>query len=92
MLTCRTCVMRSIALASVAKSSAGEIRELVSWVFGSGSLPAICRCLFFMCEVFFLGTARSTDSHISPSHEVRPDNVMTGIATDRATGFELHSF
>lgn len=44
MLTCRTCVITPMALASVAKSSAGDIRELVSWVLGSGSLPAICRC------------------------------------------------
>jgi hypothetical protein len=29
------------------------------------ALPANCRCLFFICDVFFFGTARSIPSHIS---------------------------
>lgn len=29
------------------------------------ALPANCLCLFFICEVFFFGTARSMPSHIS---------------------------
>lgn len=33
------------------------------------AFPAICRCLFFMCDVFFLGTARSIPSHMSPSRD-----------------------
>jgi hypothetical protein len=31
------------------------------------ALPAICLCLFFMCDVFFLGTALSIPSHRSES-------------------------
>ena len=33
------------------------------------AFPAICLCLFFMCDVFFFGTALRTDSHISSSNE-----------------------
>lgn len=33
------------------------------------ALPAICRCRFFMCEVFFLGTARRTDSQRPAKNE-----------------------
>ena len=36
-------------------------RELTSF----NALPAICLCLFFMCDVFFLGTAFRIDSQIS---------------------------
>ena len=39
------------------------------------ALPAICRCLFFMCDVFFFGTARRMPSHISRKIEDRPANV-----------------
>ena len=42
------------------------------------ALPANCLCLFFICEVFFFGTARSMPSHIS---EIAPGmfKVMAGI-------------
>ena len=33
------------------------------------AFPAICLCRFFMCEVFFLGTARRIDSQISDSRD-----------------------
>ena len=35
------------------------------------AFPANCRCRFFMCEVFFLGTARSTPSQMS--------DIMSGM-------------
>ena len=36
--------------------------HLVKLFTSFNALPAICRCRFFMWEVFFLGTARRTDS------------------------------
>lgn len=38
--------------------------HLQSALTSFNALPAICLCLFFMCEVFFLGTALSIDSQI----------------------------
>jgi hypothetical protein len=42
------------------------------------ALPANCLCLFFICEVFFFGTALNIPSHIS---EMTPGmfKVMVGI-------------
>ncbi|OAA57450.1 hypothetical protein SPI_07109 [Niveomyces insectorum RCEF 264] len=48
------------------RPQAGHLHnELTSF----SALPAICRCRFFMCEVFFLGTARRIDSQMSPSND-----------------------
>jgi len=45
------------------------------------AFPANCRCLFFICDVFFFGTAFSIPSHIS---EMIPGTlmVMAGMAMD----------
>jgi len=40
---------------------------------------ANCRCLFFMCEVFFFGTALNIDSHMSLRIEESPAIAATGI-------------
>ena len=42
------------------------------------ALPANCLCLFFICDVFFFGTARNMPSHIS---EIAPGmfKVIVGI-------------
>lgn len=38
--------------------------HLTTSVTSFNALPAICLCLFFMCDVLFLGTARSIDSQM----------------------------
>lgn len=43
--------------------------HLFRFVTSFKALPAICLCLFFICEVFFLGTAFSMPSHMSPNIE-----------------------
>lgn len=45
--------------------------HLHSELTSSRAFPAICLCLFLEWETFFLGTARSTDSHMSPSSDGR---------------------
>jgi len=45
--------------------------------------PAICLCLFFICEVFFFGTALSTDSHIPSSNPGTLSCMAEGIANAR---------
>ena len=55
-------------------------RELTSL----NALPAICLCLFFMCDVFFLGTAFRIDSQISSRMDGidgRPSWKPTGTAS-----------
>jgi len=50
------------------------------------ALPAICLCLFFICEVFFLGTAFRIDSQISSrieGNEGRLSWKPTGTASVR---------
>lgn len=47
----------------------------------SRALPAICRCLFRECDVFFLGTARNTESQISS--RVGRLRLMPAMATER---------
>ena len=51
-------------------------------------LPAMNLCLFFMCDVFFFGTARSTDSHMSPSSDgiAAIDAKGIGILTEEGNG------
>jgi len=51
-------------------------------------LPAMNLCLFFMCDVFFFGTARSTDSHMSPSSDgiAAIDAKGIGILTKEGNG------
>ena len=54
------------------------------------ALPASCRCLFFLCDVFFLGTAFKIPSQIS---DTRPGMLiaMAGIAIDaESRGREDH--
>ncbi len=45
------------------------------------AFPANCRCLFFICDVFFFGTAFNIPSHIS---EMTPGTLMAmaGMAMD----------
>lgn len=43
--------------------------HLLRAVTSLSALPAICRCLFFMCDVLLLGTARRMPSQMSPSSE-----------------------
>jgi hypothetical protein len=62
------------------------------------ALPAICLCLFFMCDVFFFGTARSIDSHMSarmegieamlPGKEIGRARAIGGAAAAREKGLE----
>ena len=55
-------------------------RELTSF----NALPAICLCLFFMCDVFFLGTAFRIDSQMSSRMDGidgRPSWKPTGTAS-----------
>lgn len=40
--------------------------HLLRFVTSLSALPAICLCLFFMCEVFDLGTALRMPSQMSP--------------------------
>lgn len=40
-----------------------QAEHLFNDVTSFSPLPAICLCLFFMCDVFFFGTARRIDSH-----------------------------
>lgn len=39
--------------------------HVLKFLISFNALPAICRCRRFMCEVFFLGTARRMDSQMS---------------------------
>jgi hypothetical protein len=57
--------------------------HLLRFVRSFKALPAICLCLFFMCEVFFLGTALRMPSHMSPSNEGMLE-MAAGIAIARA--------
>jgi hypothetical protein len=57
-----------------------QAEHLFSAVTSFKALPAICRCRFFMCDVFFFGTARRTDSHISRSKSETPANAANGRA------------
>lgn len=43
--------------------------HVLSAVTSLSALPAICLCLFFMCDVFFFGTARNTDSQMSDTSD-----------------------
>lgn len=52
-------------------------------------MPAICRCRFFICEVFFFGTARRTDSHISVRIPGIVRDIVTGVRTYRERNDEL---
>lgn len=55
-------------------------------LMSSRALPAICRCLFRECDVFFLGTARNTESHISSRVgrlRLRPGMAMERGASSR---------
>lgn len=52
--------------------------HLLSAVTSFNPFPAICRILFFECDVFFLGTAFSIPSHIPSS--------ISGILSDIADG------
>ena len=57
-------------------------REFTSF----NALPAICLCLFFMCDVFFLGTALRIDSQMSSridGIDGRPSWKPTGTARVR---------
>lgn len=48
-----------------------QAEHLLRAVTSFNAFPAICRCLFFICDVFFFGTARRTDSTAllsSPEH------------------------
>lgn len=51
------------------------------------ALPAICLCRFFMCDVFFFGTARSIDSQMPDrSPETPAMAAMAGAGRRSATG------
>ena len=52
----------------------------MSSVTSFSPLPAMKRDLFFMWDVFFLGTARRTDSQMSPSSEGTLRRIEAGIA------------
>lgn len=52
--------------------------HLFRFVTSFRPLPAICLCLFFMCDVFFLGTALRMPSHMSPSNDGIPE-MAAGI-------------
>ncbi|KAI0440953.1 hypothetical protein F4803DRAFT_442964 [Xylaria telfairii] len=56
--------------------------HLLRFVTSFKALPAICLCLFFMCDVFFLGTALRMPSHMSPSNEGMLE-IAAGIAMAR---------
>lgn len=56
-----------------------QVGHLFRFVTSFRALPAICLCLFFMCEVFDFGTALSIPSHMSPKIEGIPA-TMLGIA------------
>lgn len=45
------------------------------------AFPAYCLDLFFICEVFFFGTARSIDSHSPTTRPGRLSCIAEGIAT-----------
>jgi len=51
------------------------------------ALPAICLWRFFMCEVFFFGTARSTESHSSCRKDERPIAAKAGYRRAREGRF-----
>ena len=65
---------------------AGHLFRLVT---SFRALPAICLCRFFICDVFFFGTAFSMPSHISWSSEGM-FWIAEGIATPTA-GIEGNS-
>lgn len=63
--------------------------HLLRFVTSFRPLPAICLCRFFMCDVFFFGTAFRIPSHISSSSEGM-FWMAAGIATPSA-GIEGNS-
>lgn len=50
--------------------------HLFKFVTSFKAFPANCRCRFLLCEVFFFGTARRTESQISERNEGR--RIVTG--------------
>ena len=63
--------------------------HLLRFVTSFRALPAICLCRFFICDVFFFGTAFRMPSHISSSSEGM-FWMAAGIATPSA-GIEGNS-
>ncbi len=59
-----------------------QAEHLFKFVTSFNALPAMNRWRFFMCDVFFFGTARNIDSHIPDSN----DGMFSEMAAGRANG------